>query len=164
VFVFGHVGLTIAAARAVDRDVDLRWAAALALGPDILDKPLSRLFPVFVNHNTRSVGHSLLFSLAVLAALLLWKRKPKTALILWACWLGHLLCDAMWTKGNHAILLWPMLGGIPASARSHHFTWLTAWYIAGELAGLHVIIRLVRRNALLERPRLASFLKTGRLA
>ncbi len=162
-FVFGHAGLTIAAARAVDPDVDLRWAAALALGPDLLDKPMSRLFPAFVHHNTRGIGHTLVFSLAVLAALLIWKRRPKPALLLWACYTGHLFFDAMWTKGNHAILLWPLLGDFPAPVRGHHFSWLTVWYLAGEVAGLAVIIRLVRQNALLERPRLLSFLRSGRV-
>ena len=163
-FVFGHAGLTIAAARAVDRDVDARWAAALALGPDLLDKPVSRLFPALVHHNTRNFGHTLLFSLFVLAALLLWKRRPKAAFLLWGCYVGHFVCDAMWRKGSHAILLWPLLGDFPTSTRGPVFSWLTVWYIAGELAGLYVIAGLVRRNGLNERPRLASFLKTGRLA
>jgi inner membrane protein len=151
VFVFGHAGLTIAAARRADPGVDARWAAALALGPDLIDKPLSRLFPALVHHNTRNFGHTLLFSLFVFAALLVWKRRPKAALLLWACYAGHLFLDAMWTKGNHAILFWPLLGDFPAPVHGHHFSWLTVWYAAGELAGLAIVVRLVRREKLLKR-------------
>ena len=35
-YVLGHIGLTVAAVRRLERDVDTRWAALLALAPDIL--------------------------------------------------------------------------------------------------------------------------------
>lgn len=163
-FVFGHAGLTVAAARAVDRDVDVRWAAVLALGPDLLDKPLSRLIPAVVNHNTRGFGHSLLFSLAVLAALLLWTRKPRAALLLWGCYAGHFLLDCMWRHRNPAILFWPLLGGFPPPVRGPFISWFTLVNVLGELAGLTVVVKLVGRHRLRERPRLLAFLKSGKLA
>ncbi|MDD5303900.1 MAG: metal-dependent hydrolase [Elusimicrobia bacterium] len=163
-YVFGHVGLTVAAARAVDRDVDLRWAALLALAPDLLDKPVSRLWPALVHHNSRGFGHTALFSLFILAALLLRKRRPKPALVLWGCYAGHFLLDAMWMNGNPAVLLWPLLGDFPRPVHGPLVSWLTVWYVVGEIAGLIVVVKLARRHGLLERPKLAAFLESGRLA
>lgn len=162
-FVFGHAGLTITAARAVDRDVDPRWAAALALGPDILDKPGSLLYPALVNGNTRSFGHTFFFSLFIVTALLLWKRRPKPALLLWGCYLGHFLLDSMWMNDSPAILFWPLLGDFPAHVRGPIISWFTLWNVLGEIFGLIILVRLARRHRLFERPRLAAFLKSGRL-
>lgn len=160
-FLFGHTGLTFAAARTVDREVDPRWAALLALGPDFVDKPLALLLPAFANHNTRGLGHTALFSLAVLAALLLWKRRHKTALVLWACWLAHLLLDGMWRGNNPAILFWPLLGGFPPPMRGPILSWHTAFTVAGEIAGVIVVTRFVQRHGLSEGGRLLAFLKNG---
>jgi membrane-bound metal-dependent hydrolase YbcI (DUF457 family) len=163
-YVFGHSGLTLAAARAVDREVDPRWAVLLALAPDLIDKPGAHLWPALVHHNSRGFGHTLLFSLIVLAALLAWKRRPKPALVLWGCYAGHFLFDSMWTHGNHAILLWPLLGAFPRPTYGHGFSWLSLWYVLGEVAGLFILVKLARRHGLSELPRLAAFLKSGRLA
>lgn len=162
-FVFGHAGLTVAAVRAVDRDIDLRWAVLLAWAPDLIDKPVRVLLPALVSHNTRSFGHSLLVSLVVLAALLAWRRRPKEALILWGCFAGHFLLDSMWLHPSPAVLLWPLLGDFPAPVRGPMISWLTVWNAAGELAGLAVLHRLAKRHGLLERPRLLAYLKSGRL-
>ncbi len=162
--VFAHAGLTISAARAIDRDVDPRWAAALALGPDLLDKPLSLLDPALINHNTRSFGHTVFLSLFVLTALLIWKRRPKPALVLWACYIGHFLLDSMWRDPNPAILFWPLLGDFPPFVRGPIADSFTPWNVLGEIAGLILLVRLSRRHRLFERPRLAAFLKSGRLA
>lgn len=141
-FVFGHVGLTVGAARKLDPKTDLRWAALLSVAPDLLDKPLSRLVPRLVHHNTRSFGHTALFSLLLLAGLLLWKRRPKAALVLWGCYAGHFLCDAMWSGDNPAILFWPLLGDFPAPVHGALLSPLTAWYLAGEIAGAVILLRL----------------------
>lgn len=162
--VFGHAGLTISVARAVDRDADLRWAAALALSPDILDKPVSLLFPALVNHNTRGFGHTMLFSLLALAALLLWKRRAKPAFLLWGCYAGHFLLDSMWLNSNPAILLWPLLGDFPPFVRGPITRSFTPWNVLGETLGLILLVELARRYKLFERTNLAAFLKSGRLA
>jgi hypothetical protein len=39
--VFGHIGLTLGAVRALSREIDARWVAAAALLPDLIDKPLN---------------------------------------------------------------------------------------------------------------------------
>ncbi len=160
-YVFGHAGLTIAAARRFDKDVDPRLAGLLALGPDIVDKPLSRLFPEFVHHNTRSLGHTALFSFAILIGALLWNRKPKTALVLGACFAGHLLLDGMWRNDNPVILLWPLLGPFPYPQWGPVFSGLTAFNVAGEIAGLVLLVRLF---GLRDRRSVLRFLKTGKAA
>lgn len=162
-FIFGHTGLTIAAARAADRGIDVRWAAALALAPDLLDKPLSHLCPALVHHNTRNFGHTAFFALFVLAALLIWKRRSKPALVLWGCYIGHFLLDSMWRNDNPAILFWPLLGDFPRPTRGPLISWLMLWSVLGEIAGLIILVRLARRHALFERPRRSAFLKSGLL-
>ncbi len=162
--VFGHAGLTISAARAVDRDVDPRWAAALALGPDLLDKPVSLLCPALVNSNTRGFGHTALAALFVLTALLIWKRRLKPALVLWACYAGHFLLDNMWRNDNLAILFWPLLGDFPPFVRGPIANSFTPWNVLGEVVGLILLYKLARRHGLFERAKLAAFLKSGRLA
>jgi hypothetical protein len=57
---FGHVGLTIGLARALSREVDVRWVAVASVLPDIIDKPLRYcIVPAFTQGNTRSAGHAL---------------------------------------------------------------------------------------------------------
>ena len=145
-YILGHVGLTLAAARALDRDADLRWAAFLAVAPDLLDKPVARLAPSLVNHSTRAFGHTLLASAAVFLALLLWKRRPKPALLLWGCYAGHFVLDAMWTGHNPPILLWPLLGGFPPPTRGQFFSGVMLWNVLGEAAGLALLVRLFRQR------------------
>lgn len=158
-FVFGHAGLTLAVARAADREIDPRWAVLLALGPDLIDKPLRFFIPQVVSHNTRGFGHTLALSLAVFAGLLLWKRRPKTALVLWACYAGHFLLDSMWLHPSPIVLCWPLLGDFPRPVRGPIISWLTAWNVLGEAAGLLCLNRL----GLLDASRLKAALKTGRL-
>ena len=163
-YIFGHAGTALAAARAIDREVDPRWAVLLTLAPDLIDKPGSQLWPALVNHNTRGFGHTLLFSLVVLGALLAWKRRPKPALVLWGCYAAHFLCDSMWRENNPVILFWPLLGDFPRPVRDHFFSEFMLWVFVAEIAGLIFLVKLARRHGLLERRRFAAFLRSGRLA
>lgn len=162
-FAFGHAGLTIGAARALDLEIDPRWAAALALGPDLLDKPVELLFPALVTHNTRNFGHTGLFALLVLLALLIWKRRPGPAFALWGCYIGHFLLDGMWLHPSPGVFFWPLLGDFPAPLHGNGISWVTVWYVLGEIAGFVILYKLARRHGLFERPRLIAFLKSGRL-
>lgn len=158
-FVFGHAGLTLAAARRIDREVDPRWAVLLAWAPDLIDKPVRVLLPQFANHNTRSIGHTAALSLVVFAGLLLWKRRPKIALLLWACYAGHFLLDSMWLHPSPIVLCWPLLGDFPRPIRGPMLSWLTLWNVSGELAGA----ALLHRMGLFDAVKLKAVLKTGRL-
>src|SRR5438105_1338678 len=99
-FIFGHSALTVTAARAVDRDMDLRLPVLMALGPDIVDKPVSWIFPALVHDNSRGFAHTLLGALVVLAALAALRRRLKYPWLLWGCYLGHFLLDRMWLTDN----------------------------------------------------------------
>lgn len=148
-FILGHIGLTVAGARAVDRGVDLRWAALLAILPDILDKPIAVLAPALVHHNTRNIGHSFLGSLLVLAALWALRRRVKNPLLLWACYLGHFLLDRMWRSSYPLILFWPLLGALPPCAKGGFGD--LVYNIGGELAGLALLAQRARHGRLLGR-------------
>lgn len=161
VYILGHVGLTAAAAHALDRRLDARLPMLLAILPDLVDKPLA-ILPV-THHGTRSFAHSALGAGAVLG-LLLARRRPRTALLLWGCYAGHLLLDRMWTDRNLMILFWPLLGGFPprdpeAPGTPH----LLAYNVAGEALGLALLLVLARRYRLFEPRRLGAFARSGRL-
>jgi membrane-bound metal-dependent hydrolase YbcI (DUF457 family) len=163
----GHIGITAAAAHAADRDLDLRWPIVLSIGPDLIDKPMAALFPAVVNANSRGFAHTLLGALVVFALLLAFFRRPKRALLLWCCYLGHMLLDRMWLDENPIIFFWPLLGDIPVSKFGGEIVGphlLTAYNLTGEAIGMCIILYMVRRYRLYERTRFKSFLQTGFLA
>lgn len=164
-YIFGHIGLTVAAVRAVDRETDLRLPILLSILPDLIDKPTAVLLPALVNGSTRNFGHTLLGASAVLAVLFARRRRLGHPLLLWACYAGHFLLDRMWLNDEPAIVFWPLLGAFPhwtpTSPRTPH---LMMYYIIGEALGLGIILTLARRYRLFERPRWNAFVKTGRLA
>ena len=144
-YILGHAGFTAAAARAVDREADLRLVVLLSLLPDILDKPTAVLLPALVNGNTRSFGHTLLGASAVLALLLAGHRRLGNPLLLWACYAGHLLLDRMWLGGDLTILCWPLLGAFPPWSPDGPGTpFLMPYNLAGEALGLGLMLRLAR--------------------
>ncbi len=149
-YLFGHIGITAAAARAADRDVDLRPVMALAILPDVIDKPLAFLFPRLVHGSTRGFAHTLLAAGLVLALAALLRRRLRRPLFWWACYSGHLLLDRMWLTDGPIILLWPLLGPFPNwspfAPKTPH---LLAYNIAGELVGMALIARLALRRELL---------------
>lgn len=168
-YILGHSAITASAANAADRDMDLRAAAALSLAPDLIDKPVHLLFPALVNGSGRSFAHSALGALGALAVLaLLLARRPslRRPLLLWACYLGHFLLDRMWEHDNPKIVLWPLLGPFPTQLPGvgPGDGAVLGYNLAGELIGLALILRLSRLHRLYERPRLAAFLRTGRLS
>lgn len=143
-FILGHVGLTVAGARAAGRGVDLRWAALMAILPDLIDKPMALLAPALIHHNTRNAGHSFLGSLFVLAALWALRRRVKSPLLLWTCYLGHFLLDRMWQNSYPQILLWPLLGGLPSCAAGGSTDFV--YNVAGELIGLACLFAIIRSH------------------
>ena len=132
--VFGHVGLTLAAAYAAERVLSRRRGAPAAWsgtdpGPasrsamdyraailgsllaDIIDKPLGLwIAPGLVNHSLRTFGHSALFAiLLLLAAWVLVRSAGSLAPIVLALGsAGHLVLDQMWRQTE--TVLWPLRG------------------------------------------------------
>ncbi|MFI5360974.1 MAG: metal-dependent hydrolase [Elusimicrobiota bacterium] len=163
-YLFGHVGLTVAAVRAVDRETDLRLPILLSMLPDIIDKPVAVLMPAVVHWNSRNFGHTLLGAAAVLAILLA-NRRLANPLLLWSCYAGHLVLDRIWLNDGPAIFFWPFLGAFPRwSFDSPPTPYLFTYNIVGETIGLGILLSLARRHRLFGAPRWRAFVRTGRLA
>lgn len=141
--VFGHVGLTVAGVRAAAPErADLRGPVALALLPDLVDKPLAFLLPALTAGSTRNFAHSALGAVAVLAVLRAVRGAKGDSALLWACLAGHLLLDRMWLRDNPLVLFWPFLGPFPAPAAGGFFeARLVGWNVAGEALGLALLWR-----------------------
>jgi hypothetical protein len=144
-YILGHTMLTVAAARVVDRKIDLRLPVLLSLLPDLLDKPTGVLLPALVNGNTRNFGHTLLGASVVLAILLAGRRRLGNPLLLWACYAGHFLLDRMWLGNDLTILCWPLLGAFPPwSPYGPPTPHLMPYNLAGETLGLGLLLYLTR--------------------
>ena len=147
---FGHVGLTLAAAYAAERVLlsrraplanassgpgampdstgpsllDYRAAILGSMLPDIIDKPLGLwIAPGLVNHSLRTFGHSAL--LAILLLMVAWVLLRSTGglapMALAAGSAGHLVFDSMWRQAE--TVLWPLRGwAFPEAA-----TTVSAW-------------------------------------
>jgi membrane-bound metal-dependent hydrolase YbcI (DUF457 family) len=108
---FGHVGLTIGLARALSREVDVRWVAVASMLPDIIDKPLRYcIAPAFTQSNTRTVGHSLTVIVVGMLLLLLLRRTIRGAGVIALVLPLHVLLDGMWGSDLRVSLLWPWAG------------------------------------------------------
>ncbi len=180
--VFGHIGITVGVARLAEAAtgryyarkpglslsyIDYRFLALGALLPDLIDKPLGlAVFPEFVG-TTRSVGHSLAFSAAILLAWALgyryrWKLVPVSLALGCVC---HLVLDGMWRTPE--TVLWPMLGwGFPKEDQQGVVGYLEAlleqpWTAPSEIVGGMVIFLLFFR--LWQKQRLKHFFQNGSL-
>ena len=104
----GHVGLTIGLARALRREVDVRWVAVASMLPDIIDKPLRYFIaPVFTHSNTRTVGHLFTVILVSMMVVLLLRRTIRGAGVVALVLPLHLLLDGMWVPDMRVSLPGP---------------------------------------------------------
>lgn len=117
---FGHLGLTYAAAAALDKGglngrlkkfnsyMDYRLVFVGSILPDLLDKLTIFLIGDGSIHSGRIFAHSLLFVLLIASiGLLLWKKSGKPGLLILAFGsLIHLLLDSMWLYPD--TLFWPV--------------------------------------------------------
>lgn len=147
-YILGHIGVTVAVARAADRRVDLRLAALMSILPDLIDKPIALFAPLGVHHNTRSFGHTVLGSLIVLAALWVMRRGVKRPALLWACYAGHFLLDRMWLAAYPVILFWPLLGALPPRISGGFDDFV--YNALGEAAGAGLLIAMRRQREQIE--------------
>lgn len=170
---FGHVGLTIGLARAISREVDVRWVAVAAMLPDIIDKPLRYFIaPAFTQSNTRTVGHSLTVLLVGMVVVLLLHRTIRGAWVVALVLPMHLLLDGMWTSDLRVSLLWPWAGNEfpPLYEEGLSGVWnhlirnlSDPVNLAGELGGMVVLGYLWRWCGLSSATRRAHVWKTGML-
>jgi hypothetical protein len=171
---FGHVGLTIGLARALRREVDIRWVAVASMLPDVIDKPLRYFIaPAFTQGSTRTVGHSLTVILVSMVVVLLLRRTIRGAGVVALVLPVHVFLDSMWLPDARVSLLWPWAGnGFPPV---YEEGLLGLWdhlvrdlcspvNLGGELGGMLVLGYLWRWCGLSSAVRRAHVWKTGLLA
>ena len=169
--VFGHIGLTLGVARALSREIDARWVAVASLLPDLIDKPLRVLAPVFTQGNTRTVGHSLTVMLVCMALVAFpLRRTIRGARVVALVLPVHLLLDGMWVSDMRVSLLWPWAGsafpplhevGVPGLWAHLGRDLSDPMNLAGELGGLLVLGFLWRWCGLADAARRARLWHTG---
>ena len=168
---FWHVGGTTALIRYAFRDerMDLRFLAAGAVLPDVLDTPIGLVFYETLGA-VRLVAHSLLFAAAAMVVVVTTTRRgrPRKRWMPVAVGvLAHLLLDAMWADPE--TLWWPLLGwdfspAGPATAGGYIVGILTDWRVwVMEALGLAYLVGLAKRGGLDTAPGRAEFLRTGRV-
>ena len=183
----GHVGIALGAVQlaapacatllrqrtgAVYRLIDYRFLALGAVLPDLIDKPLGLLILRDALGTSRSIGHTLAFTAALLVIGLLSSRSNRrlALLSLGIGGLSHLILDGMW--GTPRTLFWPALGwGFPVGehqglANYLFVLWRSPWehfwlFLSEVLGGFvigHLFFKLWRRR------RLKYFLRKGTLS
>jgi hypothetical protein len=165
----GHVAYTWAGlawlqSRGRATGVDFRAAAAAALLPDLVDKPLS-LTLLSESGTSQGPAHTLLAQGALSLAVARW--KPGWLPYALIC-NSHLLADQMWKYPR--TLLFPFSGrldswkfmGSPSAMLSAYAEIVTRPAIlAVEAAGLALLGWVVLRGRLYRKERLARLLRTG---
>lgn len=147
--------------------LDYRLVLLGSLLPDLIDKTHGLgLFPEEISGG-RTVAHTLVFNLALIATGVAWwrLRRGNGVLALGLSSGGHLVLDSMWRMP--AILFWPLYGwGLSLGSVSDwllRFRWMLPSRpedYATELIGGAILLFLLR--GLWRRGRLVAFLKTGR--
>jgi membrane-bound metal-dependent hydrolase YbcI (DUF457 family) len=168
---FWDIGMAVLVFRVVYRDpkVDLRLLALGAVLPNLIDKPLTLLFPDTFPAG-RTVAHTLVVSAAVMTVVLLTTRRGRRRRAFMAVAIGmllHLALDAIWTEPE--VLFWPVLGaefqpdagggGWPSVVASL----LTPWNWLLELVGLVYLIVLYRAAGLADPIARSALIRSGRL-
>ncbi len=177
-FVFGHIGLTIAAAglpRAAAgnrpgaqwwRQIDYRLVALGSLLPDLLDKSVWLLGNGNIFPSGRAFGHTLLFNLVLILAAALLARSGRRGLLAFSlASLMHIVLDGIWTRPT--TLWWPLLGSMLHTEPAN-----LSWYVLHglltdpltyipELTGFAIVVVMGLR--LLRRKGVGRFMRSGAL-
>jgi len=171
--IFWHLGGTVALVRYAFRDpnMDLRMLLVGALLPDLIDKPLGRVFMVGGLENGRLWGHTLLFSALLMVGILLVTNRRSPARRLWfplaVGSLFHLVLDAMWASAE--TFLWPALGFDFTPAGEGNLIdafrngYADVWLLLGEVVGFLYLAWLWRAAKLNDPEYRALFRRSGRL-
>lgn len=169
---FWHLGIAVAVIYFTlgRRRIDYRVVLLGAILPDLIDKPIGKIFFEETFQTSRLYGHTLLFSVVALFAIQLVLRgdTARTWFILPIAMIIHLASDAMWADPQ--TLFWPAFGTqFPPNPTDSY--WLDALLrvvtkpVEGikEFAGLGFLIYLGVAYGLHKRDGLRAFIKTGRL-
>jgi hypothetical protein len=167
--IFWHSGLTMLIVWFVMRGnprVDYRVVAGASLLPDIVDKPIGRVFFRSEFDSGHLVGHTLLVNVAFFCVLFFMRGRAKRQFVLVPISsLLHLAEDAMWSSPR--IFWWPFFGvrfpREPVGGGSLAFLVPSKTALIQEAVGLAVIAWLLASHGLLNREGIRSFLRTGHL-
>lgn len=150
-----HLGVTTMAVRYIyrDPDMDLRWVMVGSVLPDLIDKPVGSLLFHSTFHADRLFGHTVVFPVVLLAAVLVSTRRGAAR----KAWMGlvigslfHLVLDGAWTDPE--AFWWPLFGWEfpPRDASSLgallERTLSDPWQWAAEAIGLTYLVLLARRR------------------
>lgn len=166
-----HVGTTLVILWFVFRGnprLDYRYAIAGSLLPDVLDKPVGRVFFRDQFDTGHLWGHTLLVNVVFFAVLffLRGRRKRKLVLVPIASLL-HLAEDGMWNQAR--VFWWPLFGTAfprePIAGPWWEFLdpVRQPWTVAGEAVGAILLLWLFAAHGILNREGLLAFLRTGHL-
>jgi hypothetical protein len=169
---FWHLGATVAFVRYAFRDeaMDLRFLAAGALLPNLIDTPIGAL--MWTSWQApRLWSHSLVFGSALMVVVLVTTRRGtrrKQWMLLATGVLMHLALDAMWADPQ--TLWWPFFG--PELTRSGFSTFSEyasvvmrdPWMWFGEIVGLVYLSFLWRSSGLAGHEARRRLLSTGRVS
>lgn len=170
---FWHVGGSILLFRYLFRDpgVDLRFLALGAVLSDLIDKPIGRIIWADQFQTGRIYGHTLVFFVLVLTAVMLFTSRGTTprqrGVALAVGVMFHLLLDGMWVTPE--TLFWPLFGWeFPTSVEDYWSGLLGRLFddplvLAQEAAGLVYLVYLYRSSGLSDPARRATLVSTGRL-
>lgn len=169
---FWHIGLTSAIVFFTlgRRRIDYRVVLLGAVLPDLIDKPIGRIFFEDTFENSRLFGHTLLVWIALLLLIQLTLRgaTARRWFILPIACLIHLVLDGMWNEP--VTLFWPLFGTEFPKVPVGNY-WLEVLLrpfehplvAAQELIGLFLALYLGVAYGLHRRAELRSFLRTGSL-
>lgn len=166
-----HMGLTMLIVWFVMRGnprVDYRVVAIASLLPDLIDKPIGRIFFRARYESGRLYAHTLLLNVALFCVLFFMRGRGKRrfALIPISSLL-HLAEDGVWSQPK--IFWWPLFGSTfprdPVSGGPLAFLDPTRYggALVQEGVGLAVLLWLLGSHGMLSGPGLRRFLRTGML-
>ena len=165
---FWHLGMTCAIVFFAlgARRIDYRVVLLGAIVPDLIDKPLGRIFFPEYFQTGRLFGHTLLMATFLLLGIQLTLRgaTARRWFILPICMLIHQVLDGMWN--DPITWFWPLFGTEfpPDPAPGHWLGLLTSpWQLAGEVVGLAVLVYLGRAYQLQDPALRSRFLRRGEL-
>jgi inner membrane protein len=169
--IFWHSGLTMLIVWFVMRGntrIDYRVVALASLIPDLIDKPIGRVFFRDGFENGRLFGHTLLLNAAFFCVLFFMRgRRKRQFTLIPLSSLLHLAEDGMWSEPR--TFWWPLFGTDFPRLPSDGGFWSMfdptrhPGVFVQEGIGLLVIAWLLASHGLLNRAGIRSFLRTGRL-
>lgn len=166
-----HAGLTMAIVWFVMRGnprIDYRIVAAASLLPDLIDKPIGRIFFRERFESGRIFAHALIVNLLIFCVLFFMRGRIKRQFVLVPiASLLHLAEDGVWSDPE--IFWWPLFGTtfprdpVPGGALAFLDPVNNPGIWWQEAVGLGLIVWLLASHRLLSRAGVRSFLRTGML-